>query len=49
MTENAAPLCAHIDKILNEFQIESDADPRDSISGRLDELIRLGLLRGIHR
>ncbi len=43
-----ATLQSHAAHVIETFDIESEGDPRDAVMARLDELVRLGLLHGVH-
>jgi PqqD family protein of HPr-rel-A system len=35
-------------RVLSTFEVESHGDPSDGVKARLDELVRLGLVHGVH-
>jgi PqqD family protein of HPr-rel-A system len=48
VTKTAYSLEALCEQVLATFEIESHGDPLDGVKARLDELMRLGLVHGVH-
>jgi PqqD family protein of HPr-rel-A system len=48
VTKNAESLHNLCERILSAFEIESHGDPSEGVMARLDELVRLGLVHGVH-